>query len=266
MTRADAALKLAEQALRERPDASFQNRKEDTLSFLQASTEDGISYGMLSYNVRRNVWVVRGEGGMLDLCERLFPETVHEKRGEVSIANHARTVGDLNWMMLRYPLQIRERDRIRWQEALTGSRNYYRQREQLRNHMEPTEPPEGSFLGTLMPFQKTGLTWLLGTPRALLADEMGLGKTVQALCALCAAGTFPAILVVPPHLVRNWQAEINRFIRLNGKTPRVHEIRGLKPYELPEAEVYIIHYLLLRGWKEILPYLGFKAAVFDEVQ
>ena len=32
--------------------------------------------------------------------------------------------------------------------------------------------------------------------------------------------------------------------------------RGLTPYELPEADVYIIHYLLLRGWKDVLPELG----------
>ena len=30
--------------------------------------------------------------------------------------------------------------------------------------------------------------------------------------------------------------------------------------------MYILHYLLLRGWKEILPRLGFRTLIFDEVQ
>ena len=87
-----------------------------------------------------------------------------------------------------------------------------------------------------MPFQKEGLAFLLGANRALLADEMGLGKTVQALAYLAATAGFPALLVVPPHLVRNWTRETERFLVMEGGV-RVHVIRGLTPYKLPEADV-----------------------------
>ena len=117
-----------------------------------------------------------------------------------------------------------------------------------------------------MPFQRQGLAWLLLTRRALLADEMGLGKTVQALACVASEGRFPLLIVPPPHLVRNWQAETLRFLRVNGQAPRVHIVKGLKPYPLPEADVYILHYLLLRGWKEALPKLQFHTVIFDEVQ
>lgn len=53
-----------------------------------------------------------------------------------------------------------------------------------------------------------------------------------------------------------------RFLRLEGKPARVCVLTGLKPYQPPEADVYIIHYLLLRGWKQALPQMGFKAVVF----
>jgi SNF2 family DNA or RNA helicase len=46
----------------------------------------------------------------------------------------------------------------------------------------------------------------------------------------------------------------------------IHIIKGLRPYELPRASVFIIHYLLLRGWKDILPEYGFKTVIFDEIQ
>ena len=45
-----------------------------------------------------------------------------------------------------------------------------------------------------------------------LADEMGLGKTVQALAFLATTSAYPAVLVVPPHLIRNWQRELARFL------------------------------------------------------
>ena len=168
--------------------------------------------------------------------------------------------------MLRYPLQIAPRNRERWEKAISAARDYAAARQRIPDAPPQMEPRAGSFIGTLMPFQKAGLSWLCATPRALLADEMGLGKTLQALCCLCNTQAFPAILVVPPHLVRNWQAEIERFIRIEGRTPRVHVLRGLTPYALPEADIYIVHYLLLRGWKDVLPNLRFRAAVFDEAQ
>jgi SNF2 family DNA or RNA helicase len=116
-----------------------------------------------------------------------------------------------------------------------------------------------------MPFQQQGLAFLQGTGRALLADEMGLGKTVQSLAYLAAERAFPVLIVAPPHLVRNWQKEAQRFLVMENGL-RIHVIRGLKPYDLPEADVYIIHYLLLRGWKQVLPEAGFQTVIFDEIQ
>jgi SNF2 family DNA or RNA helicase len=105
---------------------------------------------------------------------------------------------------------------------------------------------------------------------------MGLGKTVQALAYMAHTNRYPVLLVVPPHLIKNWEREIQRFLRipetrpqksdLGGVPPKVHVIRGLKPYTLPEAQVYIIHYLLLRGWKQTLPQIPFGLVLFDEIQ
>jgi SNF2 family DNA or RNA helicase len=45
---------------------------------------------------------------------------------------------------------------------------------------------------------------MLTNRRTLLADEMSLGKTVQALFLLATEQAWPALIVVPPHLVRHW--------------------------------------------------------------
>ncbi|MFP4016648.1 MAG: DEAD/DEAH box helicase, partial [Halanaerobiales bacterium] len=168
---------------------------------------------------------------------------------------------------------------------------------------------ESNFIGELKEYQKEGLGYLLHNRRILLADEMGLGKTVQALAFLAEARSYPAIIVVPPHLITNWESEIKRFLRVSKNNvvqqdwteqetknyqqekynqqeliddsnhnkeiiqknighsePRIEVLQGLTPYELPEAHIYLIHYLLLRGWKDVLPKAGFKTIILDEIQ
>lgn len=223
------------------------------------------TYGTLSYNRKSKCWIIRGESCVTELAKRLFPGCDGRGRGVARFTAHRRIIGDLNWLMLRYPLEIKESDRSRWENALEEAREYAVRREQALTMPETATPPAQAFSGELLPFQKQGLGFLLSTRRCLLADEMGLGKTVQALAFLATTAAYPAILVVPPHLIRNWQREVERFLSPDGRL-RVHVIKGLTPYALPEADIYIIHYLLLRGWKEVLPGLGFRTVIFDEMQ
>ncbi|MDO4740333.1 MAG: DEAD/DEAH box helicase [Eubacteriales bacterium] len=222
-------------------------------------------YGTLSYNRRSKCWTIKAEPCVTELAKRLFPGCDGRGRGVARFTAHRRVVGDLNWLMLRYPLEIKESDRARWEQALEEAREYAARRQEAMRAPQSATPPAGSFAGELKEFQKEGLAFLLTNRRCLLADEMGLGKTVQALAFLAATASYPALVVAPPHLVRNWTRETERFLE-SEETPRVHVIRGLTPYPLPDAEIYLIHYLLLRGWKEVLPELGFQTVVFDEIQ
>lgn len=233
--------------------------------YLQDAPQTGHLYGTLSYNRRSKCWTIKGEPCVTEMAARLFPGS-ERRRGEARFTANRRIIGDVNWLMMRYPLEIAPRDRELWKNALAQAREHVLLRMNAEKLPCRSTPPEGTFEGELREFQKEGLSFLLANPRTLLADEMGLGKTVQALACLAAAKEFPALIVVPPHLLRNWQTEITRFLRLEGKPARVCVLTGLKPYQPPEADVYIIHYLLLRGWKQALPQMGFKAVVFDEIQ
>ena len=237
----------------------------DFPAYLRDVPPDQPTYGTLSYNRRSKCWTIKAEPCVTELAKRLFPGCDGRDRGVARFTAHRRIVGELNWLMQRYPLEIKEADRARWESALDEAREYAVRREQARTQPETAEPPKETFSGELLPFQKQGLAFLLASRRCLLADEMGLGKTVQALAFLAASSAYPAVLVVPPHLIRNWQRELERFLSPDGRL-RVHVIRGLKPYPLPEADVYIIHYLLLRGWKDVLPEQGFRTVIFDEIQ
>ena len=233
--------------------------------YLRDVDTSGHCYGTLSYNRRSKCWTIKAEPCVTELAKRLFPGCDGRGRGVARFTANRRVIGDLNWLMLRYPLEVREADRERWHSALEEAREYAIRREQARKMPEYANPPAESFAGQLLDFQQQGLAFLLSARRCLLADDMGLGKTVQALAFLATTAAYPAIIVAPPHLLRNWQSEIARFLNEKGNL-RVHVIRGLKPYPLPEADIYLIHYLLLRGWKEVLPECGFRTVIFDEIQ
>ena len=234
-------------------------------AYLETNEDPVYTYGTLSYNRKSNCWMIRGEPCVTELAKRLFPGCDGRGRGVARFTAHKRVIGDLNWLMLRYPLEIKEADRTRWENALQEAREYAVKRERALAAPQSAEPADGEFNGELREFQKMGLAYLLNNRRCLLADEMGLGKTVQALSFIATANTYPAIIVVPPHLVRNWVSECERFLKSDGSL-RIHVIRGLSPYELPEADVYIIHYLLLRGWKKELEKYEFSSVIFDEIQ
>lgn len=233
--------------------------------YLRDQPLEGKTYGVLSYNRRAKCWTIKGEPCVTELAKRLFPGCAGRGRGEARFTAHRRIIGDLNWLMLRYPLEVVQRDHERWQEALLEAREWAAQRALADTLPQTANPPSRYFEGTLMPFQQKGLGYLLANERALLADEMGLGKTVQAIALMASTRQFPVLIIVPPHLLRNWQRELDRFLSLP-EGLCTHTIKGLTPYTLPEADVYLIHYLLLRGWKSVLPSVGFRMLLFDEIQ
>lgn len=230
-------------------------------------------YGTLKLS-KSNRWVIEGEPCVIEMAKRLFPGcNVTGLSGQVEFNNTKRINGDLNWLMLRYPLEIENQKE--WKEALSEAQDHAIKRMDIYNSPQRTQPPY-TFKGELLPFQQEGLSFLNLNRRTLLADEMGLGKTVQALAFISASGEYPVLIIVPPYLTKHWIRKIDEFITLPGldlekplfdeNISQVHEIKGLKPYQLPDANIYLIHYLLLRGWKRVLPDYGFKTVIFDEIQ
>jgi SWI/SNF-related matrix-associated actin-dependent regulator 1 of chromatin subfamily A len=218
-------------------------------------------------------WMVEASPGVTEVIKRLFPGSSSRGSGVCRFPNTKRNAENLNWIMLRYPLEIA--DPQAWEESYQAAvQHAIRIREFNKRPEKATPPPE--FVGTLREFQKEGLSYLVQAERALLADEMGLGKTVMALAFLAAKRAYPAVIVVPPHLVKNWRRQIDRFLRLpsTGQASlygenlegAVHVIKGLRPYALPPASIYLVHYLLLRGWKNALMDYRFQAVIFDEIQ
>jgi superfamily II DNA or RNA helicase len=142
-----------------------------------------------------------------------------------------------------------------------------------RGQAELRYPPLGPLETVLRPYQKAGVGWLhflrANQFGGVLADEMGLGKTVQVLALLQTrdqpvAGA--ALIVCPTSLVWNWVYEAQKF------TPelRVLALHGPERHsrfsEIPQHDVIITSYALIRRDADRYQQVKFDTVVLDEAQ
>ncbi len=140
----------------------------------------------------------------------------------------------------------------------------------------PSVPTPDGFIAELRPYQRTGLDFLAWTGQAglgaVLADDMGLGKTVQALAwllhmKLADPDGGPALVVCPASVMHNWRDEAARFSpSLRVLVLASGEERHVLRREVPDYDLVITNYALLRRdrahWREI----PLRAAILDEAQ
>ncbi|MEX2462061.1 MAG: DEAD/DEAH box helicase [Paenibacillaceae bacterium] len=243
-------------------------------AYLNRAGESDYYYGTLSYETETDHWVIEGEAAVCQFAKRLFPGAEGRIKGFARFKSNKRTNGELNWLMMRYPLRIN--DPLQWEGKFNDAVNYILTRDRIRNGPQKAEPSSLIFNGQLTEFQKEGVAFLNNNAPTLLADDMGLGKTVEALAWIASQEKFPGIIIVPASVQTQWKKQIMRFIHpqplpneialFPDPSKMVHIIKGLTPYPLPEANFYIIHYGLLRGWKQDLPQYKLEFAVFDEIQ
>jgi hypothetical protein len=129
----------------------------------------------------------------------------------------------------------------------------------------------------LRPYQKDGFDFLchltdlkLG---GILADDMGLGKTLQTLCWLAwlrerqGKHPRPALVICPASVLHNWRREADRFtphlkvLVLQSGAAR-HNLRK----QIPQHDIIVTNYALLRRDLEDLQKFSFSAVILDEAQ
>lgn len=138
--------------------------------------------------------------------------------------------------------------------------------------------PTGEFKGELRPYQKEGLSWLsfLGDYEldGILADEMGLGKTVQTLAMLQRihhptgkpSRAKPSLIVAPTSVITNWCYEARRFAP-NLKVLLLHGPGRKQSFKnIPEYDLIITSFALLRLDRHELERHQFSYLVLDEAQ
>ena len=126
----------------------------------------------------------------------------------------------------------------------------------------------------LREYQIKGFSWLWFMYKyglnGILADDMGLGKTLQALSLLQKAkdvdGQMPTLVVCPTSIVFNWESEIQKFtpgltcLKLSGV-----DRKNLFD-EIPNYDIVITSYALIRRDIEELKDIKFRYIILDESQ
>jgi len=140
----------------------------------------------------------------------------------------------------------------------------------------PTTLPPPGFVAILRPYQQLGLDFLAYTSAlgigAVLADDMGLGKTIQALAWITHLRAQepdggPTLVVCPASVVHNWAREAERFapdlrVLLLTRGQERHQLRK----EIPEHDVIVTNYALLRRDLEAWGEVNWRALILDEAQ
>ena len=138
---------------------------------------------------------------------------------------------------------------------------------------EDLQLPEG-INAEFREYQTKGFGWLWFMYKyglnGILADDMGLGKTLQALAVVQKAkeqdGPMPTLVICPTTVVFNWESEIQKFapslstLKLSG-TERKQFFK-----HIPEFDVIITSYALLRRDIDKLKDINFRYVILDESQ
>ena len=113
----------------------------------------------------------------------------------------------------------------------------------------------------LYPFQYVGVRFAeLAGGRCLIGDDMGVGKTIQAIAHIALnTDKLPALIVAPASVKYNWKKECQAW--MPSLTAEVLE--GRKG-AMPQADIIVCNYDIIKGRQEQLLDYGFNIVVCDE--
>jgi superfamily II DNA or RNA helicase len=151
-------------------------------------------------------------------------------------------------------------------------------RERIRDFKGvPSAELPKSLQAELRPYQKDGFDFLAHLVQVklggILADDMGLGKTLQTLTWLAwlkernTKNPKPSLVICPASVLHNWRREAERFtpnmkvLVLESGAAR-HNLRK----QIPQNDIIVTNYALLRRDLEELQKFSFRAVILDEAQ
>ena len=141
----------------------------------------------------------------------------------------------------------------------------------------PTMQLPANLQAELRPYQQEGFDFLCHLASVklggILADDMGLGKTLQALAWLAwlkernGKKPIPSLVICPASVLHNWRREAEKFtpglkvLVLESGAAR-HNLRK----QIPQHDLIVTNYALLRRDLEELQKFAFHAVILDEAQ
>ncbi len=221
------------------------------------------TYGKIVYYSKSDEWRITDAQPHVCIKIKAVFAQVHKYQSEVFKFPHTPlNCRDLLWFMTRYRLEISPED---YDLMSDGEHAYNKQQDELEFILLPDYTPRAIELNpgyAGRPYQLKANDIYQKAKRLLIGDEVGTGKTIIGILSFMNRELCPGMVVVQPHLTKQWKDQIEAFTNL-----RVHVIKGTKLYDLPEADVYIAKYTLLTHWVDVFTRRGvIHSIVFDEVQ
>jgi SNF2 family DNA or RNA helicase len=163
-------------------------------------------------------------------------------------------------------------------ERFANSQHAKALRERLKSFRGvPNTALPASLQADMRPYQKDGFNFLCHLTQlrlgGILADDMGLGKTLQTLAWLAwlkqrnGKDPKPALVICPASVLHNWRREASRFtpdlkVLVLESGAAWHNLRK----QIPQCDLIVTNYALLRRDLEELQKFAFRAAILDEAQ
>lgn len=218
------------------------------------------TYGKLALDRAAKVWSIDDLAPHVAIAiKRLFTK-IPQTATTIRLTDTDETRADLEWFMLRYPLEHAEAEEIAAGSARIAAKMADREKILLPT-WKPGHVP--GFLQGRQPYlyQSQAAEIAVRNPGLLIGDDVGLGKTITTFAALTMGAPLPAAIVVQPHLAIQWKKRVEEFTTL-----KAHIIAGRTPYSLPEADIYIFKYSNIAGWTDVIKEGVFKTVAYDEIQ
>ncbi len=164
-------------------------------------------------------------------------------------------------------------------EAMGTAKAVAALRDKLQNFQGvPDTKLPGNIHAELRPYQKEGFNFLCNLTRlklgGILADDMGLGKTLQTLTWLAwlqettpKKDRRPSLVICPASVLYNWRREAEKFVpHLKVLVLQSGQARHNLRRQIPENDIVVTNYAILRRDLDELGKFDFRALVLDEAQ
>lgn len=215
-------------------------------------------YGKL--RLQGKFWIMEADPNVLMRAKRIFQKIDKSEIGKISLSDTKENARELQWLLQRYPMEMD----VYTTGYLKFNANQFHDHVLKMNQIIDGKYQPRQFNMALPPrdYQVVAANIYLGQRFLLLADTLGLGKSCSIITSFCEPRVLPALVVVPPFLKLQWEAQIKKFM----PQLKVHTIKKKENYPIPRGtDVVICGYMMLHAWAGPLSQYC-KSAAFDEAQ
>jgi len=118
--------------------------------------------------------------------------------------------------------------------------------------------------GTLRPFQKAGVEYIIKNKRLIVGDEMGLGKTIEAIASVHHIKAYPVLVSCPNSLKYNWKREWEKWVGCSVDIINSEDDLDVITDKVEDNDVVIGNYNTIAKYVDKLKVYKWKAVIMDE--